>query len=177
MVGFGVGSSQEKDSRRIVTALTLRNVAAFRMEVEQEPGTVPRLCQGLGHLLRPPGLRSAPPEGAGCGPRSPRASRGSSLWGQRSREDWAAGELCFQPWSLGHRLTRPTPLDSRHVFLKAAGKASSFKTLIKKLFSLRHLPRAQQVRAGRCLFSLTKEMAVSRSIPCNLLTPQKINEH
>lgn len=78
--GLWVGSSQEKDSRRIVTALTLRNVAALQDGgAEQETWHCAQACQeALGHLLRPPGLKIAPRR-SGMRARSQRASRGLPL--------------------------------------------------------------------------------------------------
>ena len=95
------------------------------------------------------------PEGAGCGPQSPWSRRGLPLGGQPVLGGPGRGQALLPTPEPGHRLTLSNPADSRHIFLKEVGKASSFKTLIKKLFSSGTFQGPS--KEGRKVFILTHE--------------------
>ena len=124
-------------------------------------------------------------KGPGIGPRPARGSRSPSQasrsqtrpqkerdaprtgraypWGvSRSWEGWAAGELCFQPWSLDHRLTSlqsapppPPPTHNMFSWMRSA-KHLLLRLWLRSCF-LRAPSKGPAKRKGRCLSSLTKE--------------------
>lgn len=140
-----------------MTALTLRECGSlFSMEGRSRSlALCPGLPGALGHLLRPPGLRSAPRR-SGMLPWSPRASRGLPLGGQPVLGGLGRGRALLPTLEPQPQADlAPTPLTHDMFFLKAVGKASSFKTLIKKLFSSGTFQGPS--KEGRKVFILTHE--------------------